>query len=595
MATKNSTTGIHSGFIVLFGLAFLAPGLFTAWLFFAGFAKWWDARQWVEVPCWIESAELRVSHGESTSYQAIADYRYIYQDRSYHGTRVGFSTASDNIGSFQQRAHRELMQYTAPRQTGAERDPTRIGTKPFRCYVNPSQPAEAVLYRDLRWEMQAFMAIFALTFPAVGAGVVFGGLVGIRQERAKKQLAASHPAEPWLWRPAWGGGPIPESSSGLRMALVAYTVWAGLIVFSLLGGTWLSGAFDREHTPWLLLIFLALWCLPAWFCWKRLRHRLAVGTARFDMKQVPAAPGGLLAGDIMLEKPVPQFADGAIELLCERKTTTRTGNKTSTATTTVWNHQAPLAPELVTRDVSGCRIPVQFAIPIDAPPCGSNDDNADGEISWSLKLKVPAAGVDATFEVPVFHHGTPPVVPPSGTTIPLSIHSDAVANLPMMLERYDIVTDFDERGLPRRLYCPAARQRALIVFLLVFVLIWTGVAVALFKGHAPLLFKIVWPVSAAVIWLVVIWQALHRRTVTFDDSGLRVLNQLGPIQWRAAFDRSQLVGFEYGSNMSSNNTQFYRVRLETFDGKKLTLVDGITDPTTAKTLVERLETWRKSG
>jgi hypothetical protein len=177
----------------------------------------------------------------------------------------------------------------------------------------------------------------------------------------------------------------------------------------------------------------------------------------------------------------------------------------------------------------------------------------------------------------------------------LSIHSDAVANLPMMLERYDIVTDFDERGLPRRLYCPAARQRALIVFLLVFVLIWTGAAVALFKGHAPLLFKIVWPVSAAVIWLVVIWQALHRRTVTFDDSGLRVLNQLGPIQWRAAFDRSQIVGFEYGSNMSSNNTQFYRVRLETFDGKKLTLADGITDPTTAKTLVERLETWRKSG
>ncbi|MCX6873827.1 MAG: DUF3592 domain-containing protein [Verrucomicrobia bacterium] len=422
MATPTKPPRIHSGFFVLFGLAFLAPGLFTAWLFFAGFAKWWEARQWVEVPCWIESAELRVSHGKSSSYQATASYRYIYQDRTWHSDRVGFSTGADNIGSFQQRAHRELMQYIAPKQTGAEQEPSRSGTQPFRCYVNPSQPAEAVLYRDLRWEMQAFMAIFALTFPAVGAGVVCGGLAGIRQERAKRQLAASHPAEPWLWKPAWNTGPIAERSGGLRMALAAYTAWAGMIVFSLLGGTWLSGAFHRDHTPWILLVFLALWCIPAWFCWKRLRHRLAVGTARFEMKQVPASPGGILAGDVLLEKPAPQFADGSIELLCERKTTTRLGNKTSTATTTVWNLQAPLAPEWVSRDVSGCRIAVRFAIPGEAPPCGSADEDSAREITWTLKLRVPAAGIHAAFEVPVFHHGTPPAAAPSGTAIPRSIH-----------------------------------------------------------------------------------------------------------------------------------------------------------------------------
>ena len=595
MATKNSSLGIHSGFIVLFGLAFLAPGLFTAWLFFGGFAKWWDARQWVEVPCWIESAELRVSHGKSSSYQATADYRYIYQDRTYHGSRVGFSTGSDNIGSFQQNAHRELMQHTEPKQTGAERDATRSGTKPFRCYVNPSQPAEAVLYRDLRWEMQAFMAIFALTFPAVGAGVVFGGLAGIRQGRIKKHLVASHPAEPWLWKPAWTTGPIPESSSGVRTALAAYTAWAGMIVFSLLGGTWLSGAFQREQTPWVLLIFLALWCIPAWFCWQRIRNRLAVGTAKFELKQLPVSPGGMLAGDIMLGKPAPQLAGGTVELRCERKTFTRTGNKSATVTTPVWSHREPLAPERINRDVFGCRIPVQFAIPGDAPPCGSDDEDSDREIIWTLQLKVPATGIDATFEVPVFHHGNSAANAVPGTTVPLSIHSDAAANLPMMLERYGIVTDFDERGLLRRLYCPAARQRALIAFLLVFVLIWTGAAIALFEVHAPLVFKIAFPASAAVIWLAVIWQALHRRTVTFDESGLRVLNQLGPIAWRAAFDRNQVIGFEFGSNMTSNNTQFYRVRLENVYGKKLTLADGITDSTTAKTLVERLETWRKSG
>ena len=593
MATQPSSTRLHGGLVVLFGMAFLAPGMFMSWLYFAGFAKWWSARQWVEVPCWIEAAELRVSHSKSTSYQATASYRYVYQDHTYHGTRVGFSTGSDNVGSFQQRVHRELMQFTTPRQHDAERDPSRTGTKPFRCYVNPALPEDAVLYRDLRWEMQAFMAIFALTFPAVGAGVVIGGLVSSRQQRARKQLVATQPDAPRQWRPEWTSGPIPERSSGLRGALFAYTIWAGLVVLPLLGCTWLSGAFQRENTPWLLLIFLVLWCLPAWFSWRRLRQHLVIGKAQFELKQTPASPGGTLTGDIMLEKPAPSLTGGTVELLCERKTTTRTGSKSYTTTATVWSHQEPLALELVSRELTGCRVPVQFGIPGDAPPCATTDEGDEGEITWTLKLNVPAKDIRVAFDVPVFRHGNSP--PAVTSIVARSIHSDAAVNLPMSLERCRIVAAFDERGLPQRLYCPAARNRAMIGFLLVFVLVWTGAAVFLLKSDAPLLFKIIWPVSSAAIWLIVIWQLLYRRTVTFDAAGLSVLNQLGPYQWCSSFDRNQLLGFSFDSNLISNNTAFYRVRVESVISKKQTLVHGLTDPTTAETLAERMETWRKSG
>jgi hypothetical protein len=595
MARKKSSTALQGGFLVLFGLAFLAPGLLMSWLYFAGFAKWWAARQWVEVPCWIESAELRVSHDDSTTYQATASYRYIYQDRAYHGNRVGLSGGSDNIGSFQQRVHRELMQHTGPRQQSAERDPSRIGTKPFRCYVNPARPEDAMLYRELRWEMQAFMAIFALTFPAVGAGVMLGGWSSMRQQRAARLLAASHPDAPWRWRPEWTSGPIPETNGPARIALAAYTGWAGLIVTTLLGGAWLSGAFHRDHTPWLLLIFPALWCIPAWFCGKRLRHRLAVGTVRFEMAPLPASPGGVLSGAILLEKPAQPVGGGAIELLCERKTTTRSGGESSTSTTTVWTQQEPLAPERVSRDVAGCRIPVRFAIPVDAPPCTGSGGDDDGEISWVLKLKIPSASVHAAFSLPVFQDPNSHLQVPSDTTAPLSIRSAAAANLPLLLERAGIAADLDGRGLPQRLHCPAARNRGLLVFLLVFVLAWTGFAGFLLQSAAPLLFKIVWPASAAGLWLAVIWQTLFRRTVTFDSAGLRVHNQLGPIQWRTALDRSQLTGFSFDSNLRSNNQAFYRVRVTSVIGKHHTLVHGLTDSAAAEALVERLETWRKSG
>jgi hypothetical protein len=45
--------------------------------------------------------------------------------------------------------------------------------------------------------------------------------------------------------------------------------------------------------------------------------------------------------------------------------------------------------------------------------------------------------------------------------------------------------------------------------------------------------------------------------------------------------------------MTSNNTSFYRVRLESVLGKKTTLADGITESTTATALVKRLEAWKK--
>jgi hypothetical protein len=46
--------------------------------------------------------------------------------------------------------------------------------------------------------------------------------------------------------------------------------------------------------------------------------------------------------------------------------------------------------------------------------------------------------------------------------------------------------------------------------------------------------------------------------------------------------------------MRSGNTHLYRVRAETTFGKKITLVDGITEEATAEKLIERLTQWKKA-
>ena len=60
------------------------------------------------------------------------------------------------------------------------------------------------------------------------------------------------------------------------------------------------------------------------------------------------------------------------------------------------------------------------------------------------------------------------------------------------------------------------------------------------------------------------------------------------------FDKAQITGFASATNMSSNQTTFYRVWLTSEPGKTKTLVDNITEATTAEALVKRLENWRLS-
>ncbi len=594
MAKRNSTKELSGGCLSLFGLPFLAAGLFMSGLYFSGFTKWWSARSWEEIPCWIESAELKVNRGDDNdTYETLATYRYIYQGRTYHGDQVSFGGGGDNIGKFQQKAHRELSAHLGKKPAAAEADPRQDTARPFRCYVNPADPGESVLYRILRWEMQAFMAIFALTFPAVGVGLVVGGIVSTAESRKAKALQKLHPGEPWKWQSQWAQNTIPESATKWRAALYLYTLWSGIIVFTLIASAALSGAFQINAMTWLLAIFVALWCVPGWFSIKRFRHRLAVGSARFEPREMPAWPGGVMEGAILLQRPPPMRLSTEVDLTCEKSITTSSGKNSNTTTEKIWSHQESVPPDAVSRDLSGFRLPVRFTLPADAPGSGPGTDGSVKH-TWKLRFKVPGTAIDGAFEVPVFRTEKSPAPAEGIPSAAPSILDGASADLPALLAARRIRAEFDASGAPLSIICPPARNRAMIVFFIIFDLIWTAAAVFLIIQEAPLIFRIVWPASAAAIWVGVIWSLLHKRSVTFDSAGVNVRNQLGPVIWMQGFEKSQITGFSHDTNMSSGNTKFYRVRLESVIGKRKTLVDGITESTTAEALVKRLEAWKSA-
>ncbi len=583
-----------SWFLSIFGLPFLGAGLFLAWLYYDGFATWLDARDWVEAPCWIESAELEAHSGDdSTSYKAVATYRYRHAGQMWRGDRVSLGFGADNIGNFQQQAHAELAKHVRKIPDGVEVGMAAAGEATFRCYVNPRNPAESVLFRTLRWEMLAFKAIFALTFPAVGLGLVLGGVLAVSSSRKQAALRNQYPEEPWLWRQDWAAGSIGDVRGKWAVALHAYTLWSGLIVGTLVLATAMSGAFENEKSSWLVMIFVGLWLLPAAFSFRRLRHHWLTGGVRFEPASVPAVPGGALDGFLVLSKPLPMRSVAELSLKCERVVTTQSGSKQSTSRENVWSHQESVAVDSMTRDVSGFRLPLRFSIPAHLPGTTRDGDDAVKHV-WGLDFKVPGTPVRSTFELPVFDAGGAPAVP-LGPDEWESADGEIVEDLPGRLAARRIQAEFSADGTPVSLVCPPGRNRAALVFFILFDIVWTAAAVFLIVQQAPLVFRLVWPLSALAIWCMVIWLLLHKRTATFGPTGLVVQNRLGPKSWTTTLQKSAISGFEHDTNMSSNNTSYYRVRARGVDKRLTTVVDGITESATAATLVKRLDRWRVSN
>lgn len=110
-----------------------------------------QARDWVESPTDVLEAELVERGGRGgTSYETIARYSYTFAGGRYEGTKISFFDGGKQF-------YRELAKYEESGES-------------FRCYVNPDNPHEAVLYRNVDWGTVIFTGSIAVLFG--GAGVL---------------------------------------------------------------------------------------------------------------------------------------------------------------------------------------------------------------------------------------------------------------------------------------------------------------------------------------------------------------------------------------------------------------------------------------
>lgn len=162
-----------SWLLLLIGTPFLAGGGVVGYFGASGLVQGFAMRTWQEVPARILTAELHSHRGSKggATYSVEATYEYEFEGRTYRGDRVAVHGGSDNIGSFQQDAAAELEGY-------------RDRGEPFRAFVNPLHPDQAVLYRELRIGLLAFLGLFFVLFGGIGGFLILGAFVGLQDGKS---------------------------------------------------------------------------------------------------------------------------------------------------------------------------------------------------------------------------------------------------------------------------------------------------------------------------------------------------------------------------------------------------------------------------
>ncbi len=164
--------------VVVMLLAFPGVAIFMAYRSVSMVATWQRAKGWVETPATIEHLDLKVDHDDDgTTYRVVCSYTYVFNDATYQSDRVGLTGGSDNIGSWHQDTYDRLKHH---------RD--AIESEPLSCWVNPTNPAEAVLDRSLRKSLLLFNLLFAVAFGGVSVVVVWFGRIKRRRNRFTEAL-----------------------------------------------------------------------------------------------------------------------------------------------------------------------------------------------------------------------------------------------------------------------------------------------------------------------------------------------------------------------------------------------------------------------
>jgi hypothetical protein len=175
------------GPMILFAVFFLAGMGFLIPIGILPLCRVLLATGWQETPCVVLHSRVQAHEGdESTNYSIDILFEYEIDEQTYRSSRYSFFTVS---GSGRKSKKNVVKQYPPGKEAV--------------CYVNPSEPTDAVIHRGFTWSM--LLALIPVPFVAIGLGGMFYTYRYLKKDAT--------PEKALEWRPKSTGIPYREHAA----------------------------------------------------------------------------------------------------------------------------------------------------------------------------------------------------------------------------------------------------------------------------------------------------------------------------------------------------------------------------------------------
>jgi hypothetical protein len=334
MATINRAHRDGSGWPAVFAVLSTVGALVCGGWLSRGIVAYLNIRSWEEVPATIVAADLKkVPDSEDNQCEATTEYRYNYRGQNYSGNRISL----DNVGSFERDSLTELSKHQKSHLA-------------FHCYVNPEQPSESILYRNLPWRMFAYRASLMLVLGGIAFVLWIVPKYSRRKKRDEESRARAHPEEPWLWKKKWATGTFRNSAMSLVAPLLFAFGWnivgvpIGYAVVMGKASLAKDGAFWWMEITFVILGWVMIgWAVVAWVRWFK------YGRSFFEMASVPGVIGGQLAGVIRTSVKIAPEDVFRVKLSCINCVTTH-GSESHIHRNLLWQGEQLITHDLLEQD-----------------------------------------------------------------------------------------------------------------------------------------------------------------------------------------------------------------------------------------------------
>jgi len=404
----------------------------------------------------------------------------------------------------------------------------------------------------------AGLGVFGLIFCGVGFGLLALMIFGGKKQRAADAVRLQRPDQPWLWRPDWAAGKIKSTATipVNIMVIVAliFGGFGGLMTFFVLPKELHNGNFKALFV--LLFPAVGLGFLIALV--RRLQAHHRYGDCFFELAAIPGALGGTLEGLIQAGARLRLEHGLHLKLSCVRVTVSGAGEDQSRQENILWQDEKVFAPnaDLPEPEPGRSGIPVFFKIPANQPECFARGSEA---VVWRLEARAKMSGPDfcARFDVPVFQV--------AGAAAAEVVATDPTAALQMPVEELrrdeNSKIKMTDGSSGREFYFPAARNLGTAFFTTLFMLVFNGAAVFMYRAHAPMLFPIVFGLVGVLLILGTFNLWFKSNRITINSTNVQWTKRWLVFSRTRDFSAGDYARFATKTGMQSGSTVFTDIKL----------------------------------